>query len=101
MKIHWKKVFAIIWTGQFFSYLSSSVVGFATILWLSFETKSAEVLAFAAIASMLPQGLIGPFTGVLIDRWDRKKIMIFSDLFIALCSLVLAFMVFSGNLHIF
>ncbi len=100
MNNNWKKVFAIIWTGQFFSYLSSSVVGFATILWLSFETKSAEVLAFAAIASMLPQGLIGPFTGVLIDRWDRKKIMIFSDLFIALCSLVLAFMVFSGNLHI-
>jgi len=45
---NWKKVFAIIWTGQFFSILTSSIVNFAIILWLSFETKSAEVLAFAA-----------------------------------------------------
>jgi DHA3 family macrolide efflux protein-like MFS transporter len=97
---NWKKVFAIIWTGQFFSYLSSSVVGFAAVLWLSFETKSAEILAMAAIASMLPQALIGPFTGVLIDRWDRKKVMILSDLFVALCSLILGVLAFTGNLNV-
>ena len=56
---NWKKVFAIIWTGQFFSILTSSIVNFAIILWLSFETKSAEVLAFAAIAAMLPQSVLG------------------------------------------
>ena len=49
---NWKKVFAIIWTGQFFSILTSSIVNFAIILWLSFETKSAEVLAFAAISAV-------------------------------------------------
>lgn len=100
MNTNWKKDFSIIWTGQFFSYLSSSVVGFATILWISFETRSAEVLAFSAIASMLPQALIGPFTGVLIDRWDRKKVMIFSDLFIALCSLVIGIMAFTGTITV-
>lgn len=47
---NWKKVFAIIWTGQFFSILTSSLVNFAIILWLTFETKSAETLAFATIA---------------------------------------------------
>lgn len=97
---HWKKVFTIIWTGQFFSHLSSSVVSFASILWLSFETKSAEVLAFAAIFSMLPQALIGPFTGVLVDRWNRKRIMIFSDAFIALCALVLAFLFYAGKVEV-
>jgi len=97
---NWKKVFAIIWTGQFFSYLSSSVVSFAAIIWLSFETKSASVLAMAAIFSMLPQALIGPFTGVFVDRWNRKRIMIFSDAFIALCSLVLAILFFMGRVEI-
>ena len=45
---------------------------------------SAEVLAFAGIAGLLPQAIIGPFVGVFIDRWDRKKVMIYSDVFIAI-----------------
>lgn len=90
MNNNWKKAFAIIWSGQFFSILTSSLVNFAIIIWLSLETGSAEMLAWAAIAGMLPQTLIGPFTGALIDRWDRKRIMMFADSFIALCTLVLA-----------
>lgn len=89
---NWKKVFAIIWTGQFFSILTSSLVNFAIILWLTFETKSAETLAFATIAAMLPQGILSMFSGVFIDRWSRKKIMILSDSFIAFCTLILAFL---------
>ena len=87
---NWKKVFAIIWTGQFFSILTSSIVNFAIILWLSFETKSAEVLAFAAIAAMLPQSVLGLFAGIYIDRWKRKRVMIMADSFIAFCTLILA-----------
>lgn len=87
---NWKRVFAIIWIGQFFSILTSSIVNFAIILWLSFETKSAEVLAFAAIAAMLPQSVLGLFTGIFIDRWKRKRVMIMADSFIAFCTLILA-----------
>lgn len=87
---NWKKVFAIIWTGQFFSILTSSIVNFAIILWLSFETKSAEVLAFAAIAAMLPQSVLGLFAGIFVDRWKRKRVMIMADSFIAFCTLILA-----------
>ena len=87
---NWKRVFAIIWTGQFFSILTSSIVNFAIILWLSFETKSAEVLAFAAIAAMLPQSVLGLFAGIYIDRWKRKRVMIMADSCIALCTLILA-----------
>ena len=89
---NWKKVFAIIWTGQFLSILSSTIVNFAVILWLSIETGSAEMLAYAAIAALLPQALLGPVSGVLIDRWNRKRTMIFADMFIAFCTLVLAFL---------
>lgn len=96
---NWKKVFAIIWTGQFFSILSSSVVNFAIILWLSFETGSAETLAFAAIAALLPQSLLGLFTGAFIDRWSRKLIMILSDSFIAFCTLILAILFYFGQIE--
>ena len=87
---NWKRVFAIIWTGQFLSILTSSIVNFAIVLWLSLETGSAEVLAFATIAALLPQSVLGLFTGIFIDRWKRKRVMIMADSFIAFCTLILA-----------
>lgn len=87
---NWKKVFAIIWTGQFLSILTSILVNFAVILWISMETGSAEMLAWAAIAAMLPQALLGPVTGVFIDRWNRKAIMILADSFIAVCTIIMS-----------
>ncbi|NGM60817.1 MFS transporter [Sphingobacterium sp. SGG-5] len=90
-KKNWFKTYIYIWSGQFVSLLTSSAVNFAVIIWLSLHYKSAEVLAFAGIAGLLPQALIGPFAGVFIDRWDRKKVMIFADAFIALCTFVMTF----------
>jgi DHA3 family macrolide efflux protein-like MFS transporter len=95
--MNWKKTFAIIWTGQLFSLLSSTIVSFAVILWLSLETGSAEVLALAAIFALLPQSILGLFSGVFIDRWSRKKIMILADIFIALCTLILALIFYLGE----
>ncbi|HIY68785.1 MAG TPA: MFS transporter [Candidatus Alistipes intestinigallinarum] len=86
----WKRTFAVIWSGQAISILSSSIVAYAIIFWMSVETRSAEVLALSAIAGMLPQAVLGLFVGVYIDRWDRKRTMILADSFIALCTLGLA-----------
>jgi len=97
---NWKKVFAIIWTGQLVSILSSSVVGYAIVFWLSIKTGSAEILAIATIAALLPQSLLGLFTGVYIDRWNRKFIMIASDMFIALCTLIIVILFITGSVEI-
>ena len=86
----WKQTFAIIWSGQLASILSSSVVAYAIVFWMSLETRSPEVLALSAISGMLPQALLGLFVGVYVDRWDRKRTMILADSFIALCTLGLA-----------
>lgn len=96
MHDNWKKRFTILWIGQFLSLITSSAVNFAIIIWLSLETGSAEVLAFAAIAGLLPQALIGPFAGVYIDRWDRKKTMILADSFVAVCTLVMSISFYLG-----
>lgn len=55
---NWKKKFIIIWTGQLFSILSSSIAQFSMVLWIGMETGSAEVLSYAAIAGLLPQILL-------------------------------------------
>ncbi|MEC3879833.1 MFS transporter [Parapedobacter sp. 10938] len=96
MTATWKRTFGIIWSGQLVSLLSSSAVNFAIIIWLSLETGSAEVLAYAAIAAFLPQTIIGPFAGVYIDRWDRKRTMIFADGFIATCTGVMSLLFYLG-----
>ena len=84
---NWKRTFTILWTGQFISIITSSLVNFAIMLWLSVEYDSAVVLANSAIAGFLPQAILGLFSGVFVDRWNRKLIMILADSFIALCTL--------------
>src|SRR5690606_24039853 len=59
------------------------------VIWLSLEHSSAEVLAIAGISALFPQALIGPFAGVFIDRWNRKKVLILSDAFLALCAFIM------------
>ena len=87
---NWKKTFGIIWSGQLASILSSSVVGYAILFWMSIETGSAEVLALTTKTKKQPQTQLGPVVGVYVDRWDRKRTMILADSFIAFCTLILA-----------
>lgn len=95
---HWLVNFLPIFVGQSFSLLSSAIVQFALIWWLTEKSgDSASVLAMAALLGQLPQIIIGPFAGVLVDRWNRKTVMICADGFIALSTLVLAILLRMGN----
>lgn len=87
---NWKRTFFIIFSGQIFSLLTSAMVQFSIIWHLTASTGSPVVLSIASIMAFVPQAVIGPFMGVLIDRYNRKIIMILSDSFIALVSLALA-----------
>jgi DHA3 family macrolide efflux protein-like MFS transporter len=98
---NWFRTYIFIWTGQFISMLTTHAVNFAIIIWLSLKMQSAEVLAFAAIAGLLPQAIIGPFAGVFIDRWDRKKVMICADAFIAMCTLLMTMVLQDHHVDLF
>ncbi len=88
--------FFIIWAGQAFSLFGSALVQFALVWWLTMSTGSATVLATAMLVALLPQVLAGPFIGVLVDRWDRKRIMIVADLAIALVTAGLVVLFVAG-----
>lgn len=85
-----KKTFWIIFTGETFSMITSAIVQFVLIRYLTDKTWSATVLAIATVVGFLPQIIFGPFIGVFIDRRDRKKILIYSDIGIALATFILA-----------
>jgi DHA3 family macrolide efflux protein-like MFS transporter len=75
-------------------------VQFALIWWLTKITGSATVLATASLAGLLPQVILGPMIGPLIDRWNRRVTMIVADTCIALATLGLAFLFWSGQIEI-
>jgi DHA3 family macrolide efflux protein-like MFS transporter len=82
--------FFVIWTGQAFSLLGSRLVQFALVWWLTETTGSATVLALATMVALLPQVFVSPFAGALVDRWNRRMVMIVADSVIALATVVLA-----------
>jgi DHA3 family macrolide efflux protein-like MFS transporter len=82
--------FLALWTGQSLSLVGSQAVQFALIWWLTEKSGSATILALATLLGLLPQVVLGPVIGTLIDRWNRKRVMLVSDGLIAVASLVLA-----------
>ena len=96
MQIHgtntnnWKKTFFPFWIGQAFSLFGSMLVQFALVWWLTKETGSATILATATAFAILPEIFISPFAGAIVDRFNRKKLIIISDGAIAFATVILA-----------
>ena len=81
--------FFAIWTGQVFSLLGSELVQFALVWWLTTTTGSATVLALATMMAVLPRVFVSPVAGALVDRWNRRSIMMAADGFSALAVVAL------------
>jgi len=92
--------FMVVFAGQAFSLFGSRLVQFALVWWITETTGLASTLAFASIVAMLPQVLLGPFAGALVDRWNRKTVMMVSDSFIALVVVALAFLYGTGTIQL-
>ena len=96
----WQVPFFSIWTGQAFSLIGSSVAQFALVWWLTKLTGSATVLATASLAALIPGIVLGPLAGAYVDRWNRRIVMIVADSVIALASLWLAILFWTGTIEI-
>jgi DHA3 family macrolide efflux protein-like MFS transporter len=97
---NWAPKFFVIWTGQAFSLIGSALVQFALVWWMTKTTGSATVLATATLVALLPQILLGPFVGALVDRWNRRLIMIVADTGIAIATGVLILLFAAGNIQV-
>ncbi len=100
MTERWRARFFTIWTGQSLSLVGSVAAQFALVWWVTEETGSATVLATASLVALAPSIVLRPFIGVLVDRLSRRRVMIVSDSFIALVSLWLAYLFWSGAMEI-
>lgn len=94
---NWLANFLPMFIGQIVSLLGSSLVQFALVWYVTKLTGSAAVLATATTAALIPSIFLGPFVGALVDRWNRKRVMVIADLVVALATVGLA-LLFAFNL---
>ncbi|MFS0918623.1 MFS transporter [Brevibacillus sp. 179-C 1.1 NHS] len=72
--------FLIMWLGQLFSAIGSGLTAFALGVFLFQKTQSTMSYSLIILFSFLPSFLLLPISGVLADRFDRKKMMIIGDI---------------------
>ncbi len=92
--------FTIVWFGQLVSQLGSSLTWFALSLWAWQETGLATSLALVNFFSFGPTVVLGPMAGALVDRWNRKLVMMLSDLAAGISTIVVLLLYATGNLEI-
>ncbi len=92
--------FILVAIGQIVSVTGSSLTGFALGAWVYQETRSTTLFAFILLFTVLPSLLFAPLAGALVDRWDRRRVMIAADSGAAVCTGLLMLLIYNGQLEI-
>ncbi|WP_455383441.1 MFS transporter [Salinispira pacifica] len=75
----WTRNFALLWQGQLVSSVGDVVYEIALGFWVLAVTGSTALMGTLMAATMLPRVILGPFAGTLVDRSDRKWLMVTMD----------------------
>jgi MFS family permease len=92
--------FLILWSGQLVSLVGNGLTGFALGIWVFHRNGSVTDLAMWSLWVQLPGLLLSPLAGVLVDRWDRRKIMFAATVGAGACSLAMALLFLAGRLEL-
>jgi MFS family permease len=92
--------FIVIWIGQVLSIIGSNLTGFAMSVWVYQQTGSVTKFSIVVLFTTVPGLVITPVVGTVIDRWDRRWLMIASNVWAALNTLGVAALFFFGKQQI-
>lgn len=93
------RTFLVVWVGQLTSQVGSAMTGFAMSIYVFQESGSVTRLAMVMLAANLPAILTAPVAGVMVDRFDRRRVMMVADAAAGASSLFLAVMLFVDGLR--
>ncbi len=91
--------FTIVWLGQVISVLASGMTTFAFTIYMYQQTHSATAMGFVQVAYITPFLIMSPIAGVMVDRYDRKWMMMISDIAGGLASLIMLVLYATGHLE--
>src|SRR5215216_6015288 len=92
--------FTIVWLGQIVSVLATNMSAFALTIWVFQKTGSATALGLVQVFFITPLLIITPFAGVMVDRHNRKLMMMVSDLIAGLATISVLLLQFFGVLEV-
>jgi MFS family permease len=92
--------FSVVWFGQVVSVLGTGMTQFALTIWAWQVTGQATALALVGFCGFFPLVVMTPLAGALVDRWNRKLVMILSDLAAGLATIVVFVLLKMGHLEI-
>jgi MFS family permease len=93
------KGFSLVWSGQIISVLASSMTGFGMTLWMYKQTESATAMGLMQVAFITPFLALSPIAGAMVDRYNRKLMMMISDLGAVLSTAVILILYTTGLLE--
>ncbi len=92
--------FTIVWFGQIISLLGTSMTGFAMTIWAYQKTNAATALTLIGFFFVAPMLIASPFAGALVDRSNRKLMMMVSDIASGIASFIILILFTTGHLQI-
>lgn len=92
--------FSVVWAGQLVSLVGTALTSFAIGIWLYQETGLATTFTTMIFFSNIPRILLSPLAGAAVDRWNRKLMMMISDLGAGLMTIIVFFLMRSDLLEI-
>ena len=94
------KSFLILWSSQAVSSLGSAMTSYALVLWTYGKQGTATSVALLTFFTYLPSIIFCFIAGTLADKWDKKRIMLVSDLVAALGTATVFLLYETGGLQI-
>jgi MFS family permease len=94
------RTFFTVWLGQLVSMVGTGMTQFALSVYVFQKTGSATAYGFVLFFGMIPGIVMGLISGVIADRYDRRRIMIASDCLAAVSTLGVALIYMFGTLEV-
>ena len=92
--------FGVVWAGQVASLFGSNLAGFVLGVWVYQQTKSVTAFSLISLFTVLPEIALLPVAGVIVDKFDRRWVMLIGVLGSGLCGVVLAALAIMGQLQL-
>ena len=92
--------FIVIWLGQTVSLIGSQMTNFAITIWVWELTGQATALALFGLLTQAPRVLVTPFAGIIVDRCNRKLLMMIGDAIACFSTIVILLLYLTNNLQI-
>ena len=92
--------FTLVWLGQIISVLATQMSVFALTIWVFQKTGTVTSVGLMQVFFITPYLIITPLAGVMVDRHNRKLMMMVSDLVAGLATISILLLHFLGVLEV-